>query len=119
MFYEEEKEIIDKNKEVYKRALSIYGEKNQVVMMFEEMSELQKALTKHLRGTTDKRAITNEIADVGIMLEQMELLFNIENDVSERKQFKVERLMARLDRKENETNKRTCKDGVCYIEVKE
>ena len=111
--------MIDRNKEVYKRALSIYGEKNQVIMMFEEMSELQKALTKHLRGATDKRAIVDEVADVEIMLEQMKLLFNIENDVSERKQFKVERLMARLDRKENETNNRTCKDGICYIEVQE
>ena len=93
--------MIDEYKEVYKRALNIYGEKNQVVMMFEEMSELQKTLTKHLRGVTDKKAIADEIADVEIMLSQIKLLFNIEKEVGERKQFKVERLMARLDQKQN------------------
>jgi len=69
--------------------------------MFEEMSELQKTLTKHLRGVTDKKAIADEIADVEIMLSQIKLLFNIEKEVGERKQFKVERLMARLDQKQN------------------
>ena len=111
--------MIDENKEVYKRALNVYGEENQVIMIFEEMSELQKALTKHLRGTTDKRAIVDEIADVEIMLEQIKLLFDVEKEAEERKQFKVERLMARLDQKENEINNRTCKDGICYIEVQE
>lgn len=109
--------MIDEYKEVYKRALDIYGEENQVIMVFEEMSELQKTLTKHLRGTTDKRAIADEIADVEIMLGQMKLLFNIEKEVEERKQFKVERLMTRLDQKQNETNKPVCKDGVCHMEV--
>ena len=104
-------------KEIYKRALSVYGEKNQVVMVFEEMSELQKALTKYLRGVCDKRTIADEIADVEIMLEQMKLLFNIEKEVEERKQFKVERLMTRLDQKQNELNKHICKDGVCHMEV--
>ena len=96
-------------KEVYKRALNIYGEKNQVVMVFEEMSELQKALTKHLRGISDKRAIADEIADVEIMLEQMKLLFNIEVSVEERKQFKVERLMTRLDQKHSEIENKVCR----------
>ena len=96
-------------KEIYKRALSIYGEKNQVVMVFEEMSELQKALTKHLRGVCDKRTIADEIADVEIMLEQMKLLFSLENEVEERKQFKIERLMTRLDQKQSEIENKVCR----------
>ena len=111
--------MIDKNKEVYKRALEIYGEKSQINMMFEEMSELQKELCKSTRGIQNRRMIADEIADVEIVLGQMKLLFDIENEVVERKEFKVERLMTRLDQKENETNKRVCKDGVCYMEVQE
>ena len=43
----------------------------QYIMLFEEMSELQKALCKQYRGKGDSEAIAEEIADVQIMLDQM------------------------------------------------
>ena len=45
-------------------------------MMFEEMAELQKELCKNARGKDNRAEIAEEIADVHIMLDQMEILPN-------------------------------------------
>lgn len=83
--------------EVLQRALDIYGSRAQVVMVFEEMSELQKELCKYLRGRGSFEHIAEEIADVEIMIEQMKLLFFCAGDVRDWRRRKVERLKERLD----------------------
>lgn len=83
--------------EVLQRALDTYGSRAQVVMVFEEVSELQKELCKYLRGLGSFEHIAEEIADVEIMLEQMKMLFFCANDVREVRKRKVERLKERLD----------------------
>lgn len=80
------------NKKIYKKAIETYGEHSQITMVFEEMSELQKELCKYLRGLGVIENIAGEIADVEIMLDQMKLLFNIENEVKDFKQQKIKRL---------------------------
>lgn len=60
--------------EVLQRALDTYGSLPQIVMVFEEMSELQKELCKYLRGKYSPANIAEEIADVEIMLEQLSLI---------------------------------------------
>lgn len=83
--------------QVLQRALDTYGSRAQVVMVFEEMSELQKELCKYLRGKYSPANIAEEIADVEIMLEQMKMLFFCANDVRDVRRCKVERLKERLD----------------------
>lgn len=83
--------------EVLQRALDTYGSLPQIVMVFEEMSELQKELCKYLRGRVSFEHIAEEIADVEIMLEQMKLLFCCANDVRDVRRRKVERLNVRLN----------------------
>ncbi len=83
--------------EVLQRALDTYGSRAQVVMVFEEMSELQKELCKYLRGRGSFEHIAEEIADVEIMIEQMKMLFFCANDVRDWRRRKVERLKVRLD----------------------
>ena len=56
---------------IYCEALNKWGAEAQTLMVFEEMSELQKELCKHARGKDNREAIAEEIADVQIMLEQM------------------------------------------------
>ena len=68
-----------------------WGEK-QIIMVFEEMAELQKELSKNLRGKDNINSIAEEIADVEIMIEQMKLLFDIDLDVRKHKMFKLENL---------------------------
>lgn len=83
--------------QVLQRALDTYGSMSQIVMVFEEMSELQKELCKYLRGKYALANIAEEIADVEIMLEQMKMLFCCADDVRDARRRKVERLKERLD----------------------
>ena len=82
---------------VLQRALDTYGSLPQIVMVFEEMSELQKELCKYLRGKYSPANIAEEIADVEIMLEQMKMLFCCADDVRDGRRRKVARLKKRLD----------------------
>ncbi len=82
--------------EIYQAALDTWGAESQTVMVFEEMSELQKELCKNLRGRDNRDKIAEEIADVQIMLEQMILLHNCGPQVQEWRMKKLERLADRL-----------------------
>ena len=77
-------------------ALSTYGAQAQTMMVMEEMAELQKELCKHARGKENRAQIAEEIADVQIMLEQMELLHDCEGLVAGFKAQKLDRLEKRL-----------------------
>lgn len=83
---------------LYRLVLDTYGPKAQTVMVFEEMAELQKELCKHARGTDNREAIAEEIADVQIMLEQMIELHGCENAVLCYKRHKLERLAERIEK---------------------
>ena len=83
--------------EVLQRALDTYGSTLQIAMVFEEMSELQKELCKHLRGSGSQENIAEEIADVEIMMEQMKMLFNCEAAVLQVREKKVKRLKERME----------------------
>lgn len=85
---------------ILRKALETYGSSAQINMVFEEMSELQKELCKHLRGKDNRTEIAEEIADVEIMLTQMKYLFGCESLVQDFHQQKIERLAHRLERKD-------------------
>ena len=87
-------------KKILEKALDTYGSQAQITMVFEEMSELRKELCKYLRGKNDSETIEHvaeEIADVEIMLEQMKLLFGIDDDVADYREEKILRLKWRLE----------------------
>lgn len=79
-------------------ALELWGPEAQTVMVFEEMSELQKELCKHARGKDNREAIAEEIADVRIMLEQMCILHNCDELAAEYEEKKLERLRERIEK---------------------
>ena len=84
------------NNETIKTLVEKFGDK-QVVVAIEELSELQKELCKHLRGKTNVDNITEEMADVHIMLSQMQILFKIDNaTLSNEINKKIERTKERL-----------------------
>ena len=94
---------ISQHKEVYKRAIKKWGADAQLLMVFEEMSELQLAICKSTRLSnpqTDaqkKLAIIDEIADVYIMLGQLLEIYNIyEMEVEHKVIVKISRLESRL-----------------------
>ena len=85
-----------KDKELYKKAIETWGRDLQVVVAIEELSELQKELTKALRSGYSADGIAEEIADVKIMLEQLEIIFNAEDYVGFWKDLKLSRLEKKL-----------------------
>ena len=54
-----------------------YVHESQKMMLLEEMAELQKEICKEFRGELNKEAITEEVADVLIMLEQVQMMYDI------------------------------------------
>lgn len=85
--------------EICRAALETFGERAQMVMAIEEMSELTKELCKHRRGRDNVEAIAEEIADVEIMLRQMAILFDCSFTVDKFRRYKLERLAERIKEK--------------------
>lgn len=79
------------------QAIERFGREAQERMMFEEMSELQKAMCKLSRGKGCIDDIAQEIADVEIMLEQMKILYQCEESSALWKHEKLERLRSLLN----------------------
>ncbi|MFV0626841.1 MAG: hypothetical protein ACK5N8_05790 [Alphaproteobacteria bacterium] len=86
------------DEKICQRALDTWGKTAQMSMVFEEMSELQIELLKNInRGKDNIEKIIDECADVNIMLRQVELCYNIKEEVQKRIEFKLNRLVGRLD----------------------
>ena len=85
-------------KEVCGRVLAKYGIQNQALMLGEEFGELFKAINKRLRNKTlDNKEIIEEMADLRIMLVQMEIFFDIDSmSLSEAVGRKIARIEQRL-----------------------
>lgn len=81
---------------ILNKALSYKGCMNQFLVAIEEMSELQKELCKIFRSRTDIGAIEEEIADVQIMLWQLEMVFG-EERITEHIKKKLLRIETRVE----------------------
>lgn len=79
--------------ELYKAAVQKFGERAQILVAIEEMSELTKALLKYIRhedfnqGDYDDivESIAEERADVSIMLNQLAIIFGKNEDAETEK----------------------------------
>lgn len=91
----------DEARAIEEKALDTYGPPAQILMAYEEMGELMKELSKHERGKDNNLQIAEEIADVRIMLEQMALLFGVEQDCDRIRYEKLIRLKERLSHAEH------------------
>ncbi|MBQ5874231.1 MAG: hypothetical protein IIW58_08820 [Bacteroidales bacterium] len=91
--------------ETYRQILDFFGNTMQCIVAIEEMSELQKALAKYLRGLqyhdyADILAdIREEIADVQIMLDQLKMIFDdgqtVEKTIDEKLQRTIDRYLTK------------------------
>ena len=83
-------------KQTYLNALLEYGEKAQLIVAIEELSEAQKEICKYLRGKGNIDHLAEEVADAQIMLEQVTEIFRIPELVSTMMDRKIRRLDDRL-----------------------
>ena len=82
----------------YTNAVIAYGERNQMVVALEELSECQKEICKYLRGNGIADNMAEEIADAMICLEQVQYFLGLDELVRKKMDQKVERLDNRLRR---------------------
>ena len=80
----------------YQEAINTFGPENQEEVAVEEMAELTKEICKNWRGKDNRAAIAEEIADVTIMLEQLRIIFDVNNAVCDYMDAKIERLHMRI-----------------------
>lgn len=86
------------NLEIIKKAIATNGTLMQQVVAMEEMSELIKELSKSIRGEDNKQNIITEIADVKVCLQELQLIYKLDDETIEKEiDKKVERLKGRLD----------------------
>ena len=91
--------LVGSRLETIKTALKVYGN-TQIVVAMEELAELTKELSKALRGHGNREHIKEEMADVTIMLAQMQEEFQISPlELSAEIDKKVDRLKERLSRR--------------------
>lgn len=81
---------------VYNRAIARNGVLLQLIVALEELSEAQKEICKYLRDEGSAEHIAEEIADATIMLEQLRIIFDVDELVGEYIDAKVQRLAKRL-----------------------
>ena len=74
------------------------GHKYQTIVAIEELSELQKELTKHLRGKGDHQHLVEEFTDVIICMSEVEQMYNLkQNELNEMYEAKIQRLKEKLE----------------------
>lgn len=74
--------LIEMNKrKLYNKIINHFGKEKQLFVVFEELSELQKAISKYERENNEHNLndIMEEIADVQIMIEQLYVIYQLSN----------------------------------------
>lgn len=78
----------DRLKQLAPKSIEKFGADMQIIVAIEELSELQKALTKYLRKSVCAEVIANiheEMVDVEIMLAQLKVIFGEDDGVRRKK----------------------------------
>lgn len=82
---------------IYNNAIDFFGELSQKIMVIEEISELIKELCKDLRDRGNTENIAEEIADVEITLAQIKMIYDIDKNVEQFKDYKLKRFASRME----------------------
>lgn len=92
--------LLNKKQGKFETILQVYidkcGEDAQARMAIEEMSELTKEICKHFRGNDNLEHIAEEIADVEIMLDQLKIMFGLEEKTKAYRKYKIKRMVERI-----------------------
>lgn len=83
---------------VLEKAIEKWEKEAQTIVAMEECAELIKECSKMLRGQGNIDHLIEEIADVLTCIEQLEIIYDIDNgDVLTEQVFKLDRLEKRLE----------------------
>lgn len=87
--------------DILEKAIKHYGSKNQLAQSIEELAELIVAINKYTRypnNIESKQHVTEEIADVLIMINQLKIIMDIKDyEIECYRKYKLERLERRIN----------------------
>ena len=86
----------EERKQTYAHALFRYGPVHQLNKFDEELGEFLTELGRMRNGDGNKANLAEELADLTIMLEQLRLIFEVNDDVCEWMDKKILRLQQRV-----------------------
>jgi hypothetical protein len=86
---------------IYTKVIAKYGVKTQLTKVLEELAELSVEISHAIFSKGDRAKIIEELSDVEIMLEQIKIIFEInETEVVKVKVKKLARLQKLLESEE-------------------
>ena len=83
-------------KKIYHEAVEKYGEECQLNKFSEELGEFLAEYGRLRNGANNLAAFAEELADLTIMLEQLRMIYGVDDEVSEQMDYKVRRLHSRI-----------------------
>lgn len=89
--------VYEKRARIYKQALDTFGTGAQLLKALEELTELQLEIHRAADGRPNLAGLVEELADATIMVEQLRLIFGINDAVCTAMDYKVDRLRRRID----------------------
>ena len=69
------------DKEIIADSIEYYGKNTQSIVCMEECAELIQAISKELRGKSDRMHLAEEIADVLICIEILKQIYGITDEL--------------------------------------
>lgn len=95
--------MTDEHWDVLEAAIEHYGCPHQMLKLIEELGELSREVTKVLLDEADIEHLAEEMADVLILLDQMQSIFpEVSQKWPEYYDIKVERLRQRMEKEKAE-----------------
>ena len=90
----------EERKAVYEAALQKWGAEAQINKFTEELGEFLVELGRLRNGASNRDAFAEELADLTIMLEQLRLIYGVNEEICEYMDYKIHRLMGRIGMEE-------------------
>lgn len=82
-------------------AIAHYGPERQIIKAIEEIGELLEEVARYKGGAANRWELMDEMADVTIMLNQMQIIAEIDPvDLEDRISYKLGRLVGRMEQED-------------------
>ena len=88
--------MTQEEKSILVKAIVCCGPDHQKSVAIEELSELIKEICKDIRGMLDIEHLSEEIADVEIMIEQLKIIYSVRNLTEDYRKNKIKRIEERI-----------------------
>ena len=86
----------EERRKIYSEAIEKYGQQHQNNKFDEELGEFLTELGRMRNGAGNYAKLAEEMADLTIMLEQLAMIYGVEDETAEQMDYKARRLAQRI-----------------------